>query len=96
MKKLLQSYPKRVENVAWRTIIDKALLVNPKDGFIYPLNTVATRTWELMDGKTSTEDIIKRLCEEFEYGESAIERDTMEFLEELQKANLNGKYSRHF
>ena len=88
MKELLQRYPKRHDNVAWRTIVDKALLVNPKDSFIYPLNTVATRIWELMDGKTSTEDIIKRLYEEFEYEESAIGRDTMEFLEELKKANL--------
>ncbi len=88
MKTLLQSYPKRSENVAWRTIVDKALLVNPKDSFIYPLNTVATRIWELMDGKTSSEDIIKRLSEEFEYEESAIQKDTLEFLEELQKANL--------
>ncbi len=88
MKILLQHYPKRVENVAWRTIVDKALLVNPKDSFIYPLNTVATRIWELMDGKTYTEDIIKSLYEEFEYEESAIQRDTMEFLEELLKAGL--------
>ena len=88
MKELLQRYPKRHDNVAWRTIVDKALLVNPKDSFIYPLNTVATRIWELMDGKTSTEDIIKRLYEEFEYEETAIERDTMEFLEELLKVGL--------
>lgn len=88
MKELLQRYPKRHENVAWRTIVDKALLVNPKDSFIYPLNTVATRVWELMDGKTSIKDIIKKLCEEFEHEESAIQRDTLEFLEELQGAGL--------
>ena len=88
MKTLFQHCPKRSENVAWRTIVDKALLVNPKDSFIYPLNTVATRIWELMDGKTSTGDIIKRLCEEFEQEEDAIQEDTMEFLEELKKANL--------
>jgi methyltransferase-like protein len=88
MKELLQRYPKRHENVAWRTVVDKALLVNPKDSFIYPLNTVATRIWELMDGKTSTEDIINRLSEEFEYEESEIQRDALEFLEELRKADL--------
>lgn len=88
MKELLQRYPKRHENVAWRTVVDKALLVNPKDSFIYPLNTVATRIWELMDGETSTEDIIKKLCEEFECEKSAIQRDALEFLEELRKSGL--------
>lgn len=88
MKELFQSYPKRSENVAWRTIVDKVLLVNPKDSFIYPLNTVATRIWELMDGKTSIEDIIKKLCEEFDQEKSAIQKDILEFLEELLRADL--------
>ena len=79
---------KRNEEIAWRVIDGEALLVDPKDSRIYPLNTVGTAIWELLDGRKRCGDIAAAISEEFEADESAIQKDVRKFLEDMVEKGL--------
>ena len=85
---LLNSSFKKNDNIAWRIIDGEAFLVNPKDSLIYPLNSVATRIWELLDGEKTTKEIVDTIQKEFKKDKAIIEKDALSFLEKLLKADL--------
>ena len=60
----LDRYPSR-RHVAWRALDTEAIVVDPKAGMLYPLNSVATRIWQLCDGTHTVGTIVDRLAEEF-------------------------------
>lgn len=64
------------EKVAYRVIEGSAVLVNPESSSLYWLNAVATRIWELADGRNSAEQMALVLCEEFEVDLETAIRDT--------------------
>lgn len=76
------------DDIAWRIIDGEALVVSPKDSLIYPLNEVATKIWELLDGKRTISDIASIICEEFDGDVKTMQNDTIDFVEELLKAGL--------
>lgn len=78
----------RNDDVAWRAIDDEALVVNPKDSLVYPLNAVGTRIWELLDGKKTVSEISSIIYEEFDGDEMTIRNDITDFVESLLKAGL--------
>ena len=78
----------RNEDIAWRVIGDEALLVNPKDSLIYPLNSVGTRIWELLDGKNSYPDISNVIKEEFTGDKASLEDDVLVFIGDLVEKGL--------
>jgi len=80
---LLNSYIKRNDNIAWRVIEGEALVVDPKDSMIYPLNPVGARIWQLLDGEKNISDIISVINEEFEADKLIIQADTLDFLKDL-------------
>lgn len=79
---------KRNENVAWRVIDGETLIVNPKDSLIYPLNIVATRVWELINGENSCSDIIAIIDEEFEGEKTGLQQDILSFIDDLLNKGL--------
>lgn len=85
---LINSCFKKNEDIAWRIIDGEAFLVNPKASLIYPLNAVATRIWQLLDGEKSVEEIICIMQEEFKQNKEIIKKDALEFLDKLLKASL--------
>ncbi|KPK42168.1 MAG: hypothetical protein AMJ78_03450 [Omnitrophica WOR_2 bacterium SM23_29] len=78
----------RNSDIAWRIIDGEALVVSPKDSLIYPLNGIATRIWELLDGKRSVSDISSIICDEFEGDTAVIQKDVVDFIQDLLKAGL--------
>ena len=78
----------RNSSIAWRIIEDEALVINPKDGLIYPLNIVGTRIWELLDGKHLCGDIITLINEEFEGDKMRLGEDIFEFIGDLLDKDL--------
>ena len=75
----------RRPEVAWRVIDGEAVVVNPKAGMVYPFNPVATRFWELADGKHTLSQILQTVKEEFEAPAETIEQDMIAFFEDLEK-----------
>jgi len=75
-------------SLPWRTLDTEALVVDVKNGLLYPLNSVGARIWELCDGARSLDEIVGVVAGEFEAPEATIRADTVEFIERLADAKL--------
>ena len=78
----------RNEDIAWRVIDHEALLVNPKDSLIYPLNSVGTIIWELLDGKNSAQDISNVIEDEFTGDKANLKDEVFAFIADLVEKGL--------
>ncbi len=76
------------EKVAYRVIDGSAVLVSPEDSFLYRLNPVATRIWELADGRITIEAVAGILFEEFEVDRATALRDTERMTREFSEKGL--------
>jgi hypothetical protein len=76
------------KDVPWRLIEGKALVVNPETSLIYPLNTVGSRIWELLDGTRSFSELTAILVQEFDTDEETALADLADFVHDLEKAGL--------
>ena len=78
------------DSVVSRKIADEFILVpiQSKSGdldFIYTLNEVGGRIWELIDGQNQLIDIRNKIIKEFEIGPEQADADIIEFLEQLEQ-----------
>ncbi len=87
------SYILREERLAWRIIGDQAVVINPRDNMLYPMNPVAARFWELADGSRSLSGIVAILFDEFEVERQVLEHDVQEFAAQLAEKGLIGVYA---
>uniref|UniRef100_A0A7C3V7F9 PqqD family protein n=1 Tax=Desulfobacca acetoxidans TaxID=60893 RepID=A0A7C3V7F9_9BACT len=53
--------------------------------YIYVLNPVANRIWELLDGQRTLAEVRDRLLEEFEVSSEELEQDLHEFIAQLRQ-----------
>ena len=79
---------KNDEKTAYRIIHGEAVVVNLKESTFHTFNPVATFIWEQADGRIKTEQIIEKICQEFEVDRDTAERDCLEFLGELISKGL--------
>ncbi len=79
----LSSKPQRRPEIAWRVIEGEAVVVNPRSGSVFPLNPVATRLWELAEGKNTVEQMIAVIAEEFDAPTDVLAKDAQTFFEDL-------------
>jgi hypothetical protein len=87
---------KKSEFFVFRKIADECLLVpigqNVADlESIFTLNEVASRIWELIDGKTDIQQIKARIAEEFEVTPEIAEKDLKQYLRQLEKIKAISK-----
>ncbi|HYL79854.1 MAG TPA: pyrroloquinoline quinone biosynthesis peptide chaperone PqqD [Candidatus Acidoferrum sp.] len=59
-----------------------------KAGLLFPLNSVATRIWQLCDGQRMVDEIVQTITAEFDADEATIRRDVVEFIQGLLQQNL--------
>lgn len=64
------------------------MILQPGKGEVHELNEAGTFLWALLDGSRATDDLERRLCEEFEVEESAARSDVKEFLNFLDEKGL--------
>jgi len=76
-------YVSQNQEIAYRVIEDEAVVLTPEDGKLHSLNSVATRIFELANGKRRVKDIIGKICEEFDIEEKTAHRDCLNFVEDL-------------
>jgi coenzyme PQQ synthesis protein D (PqqD) len=84
---LNEAYPCR-KQVPWRAIDTETLVVDVKAGLLFPLNSVATRIWQLCDGQRTVDEIVQIITAEFDADQKTIRRDTAEFIQELLRRHL--------
>ena len=80
--------PKRSESVSWRMVEGEGVLLHLKTGAYYSLNEVASRIWELCNGKNSTEQIRSTVCAEYRSEKNHVTKDVDHFLAKLLKEKL--------
>ncbi len=78
-----QRKPKRNKNVAWRVIEEEAILISSEDSMLHSLDEVATLIWEMADGEHTVDQIVDRVCDEYDVERERAHKDTVEFLEKL-------------
>ena len=79
---------KNDEKTAYRVIHGEAVVVNLKESTFHTLNPVATFIWEQADGRIKAEQMIEKICQEFEVDRETAEKDCLEFLGELISKGL--------
>jgi tRNA uridine 5-carbamoylmethylation protein Kti12 len=77
-------------DIVSRVIDDETILMpiyktSDEANYIYSLNKVAARIWELIDGKRNLAKIKKILLEEFDTTEKALNKELDKFLKELKE-----------
>lgn len=85
MQKIFQTAPDFVS----RVIADETILVPIRSSasdvdFIFCLNEVATRIWELLDGEKHVKEIRDTIVSEFEVDWEKAEAELAEFLQQLE------------
>jgi len=81
-------YPLRSQDVAYRIINDKAILVALKGGKIYSINSLGARIWEKLDGTNSLDEIATSISKSFKVEKSQVLADSFEFIEELKSKGI--------
>jgi pyrroloquinoline quinone biosynthesis protein D len=72
----------------WRNVNGEAVLLNPKDGSYFGLNSVGCSFWEKADGKRSLGEIIELLLEEYDVDRKHLEEDLLSLVSEMEKQNI--------
>lgn len=88
-KLVLDRYPVKNHKITAHRIIDgQAVVVNLKENAFNALNEVATRIWELADGRTQVKEIIDKVYQEFEIDWEELKSDCLEFLNQMINKGL--------
>lgn len=85
---MINMFVARNKDLAYRVIDGEAIILSPEDGRLHNLNAVATRIFEVADGKTRLKDIPVLICEEFEVSEEVSRKDAIDFVEDLVHKKL--------
>lgn len=83
-----ERFPRQSRQVAARTIEGAAYLVDPPTSDFFQLNSVATRIWELCDGKNTLHQIATAITEEFTVDLATATRDAEEMIGRFVKMGL--------
>lgn len=78
----------RHPDIAWREVVDEALVVDPRTGKIYPLNAVGATIWRQLDGTRDVKEIENGIVREFEVPQEEAARDVEEFVSSLKEQQL--------
>jgi coenzyme PQQ biosynthesis protein PqqD len=83
----MENKVKRNDRLPWRIIEGEAILVNIDAEEVIHLNEVAAETWRVMDGTRTVGEIIENIDEIFDAARPTIEKDVVEFIEQLIEKN---------
>lgn len=85
---MLNKFVVRNPNIASRIVDGEAIIMTPQDEILHSLNAVGTKIWELCDGKSRVKEIIGKVHEEFNVDLKAVQKDVVEFIEELVQKGM--------
>jgi len=84
---------RRVEDVVLRRVGDEAVLVPVRNRVgdldsIFTLNETAIAIWEALDGRTTLQTVIDRICEAYDVDAATAAGDAREIIDRLAEAGL--------
>lgn len=80
---MVEYYKINSENITYRIINDKAIILNLKTGKYYSLNESGTFSWSLLENKTSIDELVDRAVENFGIDKKEAIRDIKLLLKDL-------------
>ena len=84
----MKSTVARNNDIIWRKIEDKVVLVGKEGTEIHTLNKTASHIWELCDGTNSPDEIATSLCERFEVTPEEANTDVRETISKMEQMGL--------
>jgi diacylglycerol kinase len=86
----MKTYYEKNNMMVSRKIANEFILVPIKDNvgdieYMFTLNSVGGRIWELLNGHTTIEQVVNVLTEEYEVNAQQAEADTLEFLSQMEE-----------
>lgn len=78
----------RNKDISFRIIESEAVILTPENGFLHTLDGTGTFIWQLLDGKNTVEDIIEKLCEEYDVKPEVAKIDVHRFIQDLLSRSL--------
>lgn len=76
-------YIARSKQVAARMLGGEMMIMSAQNTSLFNLNDVGSAIWNAADGRTSLDEIIARLCAEFDVTPDVARHDAETFIEEL-------------
>ncbi|MBN1383974.1 MAG: PqqD family protein [Elusimicrobia bacterium] len=76
------------DNIAWRVIDGQAYIVTPKTSHLHMLNKIGTKIWLLIDKGIEVNEVVRRICEEFEVDKKTAARDVNDFIKTLERDDI--------
>ena len=81
------------DDLATRDIAGETIIVPVKNNVgdlnsIYTLNEIGTFIWRLIDGATSTTQIVNAICEEYDVQSEEAEKDVVTLISFLEESGL--------
>jgi hypothetical protein len=81
-------YPTRSKQVAARMLGGEMMIMSAQNTSLFNLNDVGSAIWNAADGRTSLDEIIGRLCTEFDVTPDVARHDAETFIEELSSHGI--------
>ena len=76
-------YIARSKQVAARMLGGEMMIMSPRDTTLFNLNDVGSVIWQSADGQTPLDEIVARLCAEFDVAPEVARQDAEAFVQEL-------------
>jgi coenzyme PQQ synthesis protein D (PqqD) len=70
-------------DIVFREVDGEAVILNLETGFYFGLDQVGTRIWQLIQEHGSLQKVFETMCDEFDVGSDALERDLLGLMDEL-------------
>lgn len=83
-----QGRPIRRDNVWVRRSGDENAVYDPQTGTVHLLNETAQAIWELCDGQTEPEEMIRAICDFFGMHPDVVVEDVERILTEFARADI--------
>ncbi len=75
-------------DVLFQEVFGEMVLLSPRKGMFYSLDSVGARVWELLRELGSAEKVISALLEEYEVSEESLRRDVQVLIGDLCEVQL--------
>ena len=79
----MATYVARSKQVAARMLGGEMMIMSPRDTTLFNLNDVGSVIWQAADGQTPLDEIVTRLCAEFDVAPEVARQDAETFIQEL-------------
>lgn len=79
---------KRSDEAVWRSIDGEVVVLIPEDFMLHALTGCGSRVWELIENETTIQEIVSRVCDEYDVEPPRASEEINEFVHKLESMKL--------